>query len=109
MRSHHRRSKKISQELQAQLDYIDGKTSTPRPWIVAKLQSEVWKAEMKLIYARCRLISEKTGIPHAVDHIVPKRHKRICGLDVPWNLRIITWEENAKKSNKYQTDWQNVK
>ena len=52
------------------------------------------------IYKEARRISEETGIKHEVDHIFPLKHKKLCGLNVHWNLQIITAEENRRKANK---------
>lgn len=62
-------------------------------------------ADMEIIhyiYKEARRISDETGIKHEVDHIHPLKHKRLCGLNVHWNLQIITAEENRKKANKLQ-------
>ena len=40
------------------------------------------------------------GIDYQVDHIWPIKHKLFCGLHVPWNLRVITRSENARKCNR---------
>lgn len=40
-----------------------------------------------------------------LDHIIPLRHPEVCGLHVPWNLRVVKRETNLKKGNRFVTCW----
>lgn len=70
------------------------KQATPK-WL-----TQEHKAQIKQFYLDAMLVSKVTGVPYAVDHIVPLRGELVSGLHVPWNLAVITREENSKKSNK---------
>lgn len=49
-------------------------------------------------------LTEETGVQHEVDHMVPIAGKNVCGLHVPWNLRVIPRLDNIRKSNKLDHD-----
>jgi 5-methylcytosine-specific restriction endonuclease McrA len=68
--------------------------ATP-PWL-----TPAQKATMREMYKIAITMTQTTGEQYVVDHIVPLRSEEVCGLHVPWNLRVITQEENLKKSNK---------
>ncbi len=53
------------------------------------------------IYAEAIRLTKETGVVHHVDHIIPIKHKNLSGLNVPWNLRVITGYENMSKGNKF--------
>lgn len=52
------------------------------------------------IYKECRRLSRESGQLYHVDHIIPLKGKEVCGLHVPWNLRIIPAVENLRKGTK---------
>lgn len=68
--------------------------ATP-PWLSRKQKSEI-----RQLYQIAITMTQTTGEQYVVDHIVPLRSHEVCGLHVPWNLRVITQGENLKKSNK---------
>ncbi len=70
------------------------KNATP-PW-VTKEQKEAIKG----LYLHAMRLTKITGERYVVDHIIPLINPTVCGLHVPWNLRVITQEENLLKSNK---------
>lgn len=70
-----------------------------------KGQTPVWAdwTEIYAVYGQARKLTETTGIPHDVDHIVPLLGKNVRGLHIAWNLRAIPAGENRRKSNKHNT------
>lgn len=62
--------------------------------------SDFQRKQITDIYFLSITKTEETGVHHQVDHIVPVSGKTVCGLHVPWNLRVITRLDNIRKSNK---------
>jgi len=68
--------------------------ATPK-WLTRRQKSEI-----RQLYQIAMTMTKTTGEQYVVDHIVPLRSEFVCGLHVPWNLRVITREENLAKSNQ---------
>ena len=66
-----------------------------------------YQKEIKEFYRVSAAVTKVTGIAHTVDHIVPLKNSVVCGLHVPWNLRILPKTENSAKHNKLGdvSDW----
>lgn len=75
-----------------------------------------WKEFEMELQKKCISLEEITGIRHSIDHIIPlvgkshfegKYQHVICGLHVPWNLQILSLEENQIKSNQFDGTYNN--
>lgn len=68
---------------------------TPK-WLSLK---DIWMIEE--IYDLAALRTKMTGFTWHVDHIIPLQGKKVSGLHVPANLRVVPGSENLAKSNKF--------
>ena len=70
----------------------------PRRSYVAQriLATPPWmkRADIIAVYRR-----RKPG--EVVDHVVPLCHPYVCGLHVPWNMRIVPHAVNASRGNRF--------
>ena len=79
------------------------KLATPK-WL-----SKAHKKEIRRLYMECSRKTQETGIQYHVDHIHPlvikdENGNHIgSGLHVPWNLQILTAEDNLRKKCRIQT------
>jgi hypothetical protein len=71
------------------------RTSMPK-WVTRDI--------LRPIFLEAIMRTEDTGIQHHVDHILPLKGENFSGLTVPWNLRVVPYTENCKKSDKLVED-----
>lgn len=82
--------------------------ATPR-WLTPEARLEIHK-----LYCWAKFLNRTWRTGHKersryrnhfdVDHIVPLDGKRVCGLHVPWNLRITERLINNAKGDKIETE-----
>lgn len=65
-----------------------------------KWLSKQQKTAIKLEYQLAKWCSEVMLVEYHVDHIIPLKGFKVCGLHVPWNLQVIPAKDNIKKGNK---------
>jgi hypothetical protein len=73
------------------------KTQATPVWLT---DDDHWMIEQAYDIARLR--TTMLGVKFEVDHIVPLRGRKVCGLHVPWNLQITPLKANRVKSNSFE-------
>lgn len=68
--------------------------ATP-PWARKDIMQDIYRQAFAM---------KAAGLKVAVDHIVPIRSDKVCGLRAFTNLRIITAKENSAKCNRHWPD-----
>lgn len=76
--------------------YIAAVVLSAPPWVD--------REALRRLQYRAQRLSEMSGVPHELDHIVPLNHPLVCGLTVPWNLQILPARTNGAKSNTFAPD-----
>lgn len=66
-------------------------------WLTAAM-----RAKIEEFYNLARKLTDESGVPHEVDHIVPLKSEVVCGLHVPWNLQVVTRAKNRAKFNRLE-------
>ena len=61
--------------------------------------------DLEAVEQKRKEMTDRTGIKHHSDHYYPIQSDIVCGLNVPWNLQVITAHENHAKSNKMPEDF----
>lgn len=76
--------------------YIRAVILSAPPWVD--------RAALMRLHAQAAQLTKDTGALHVLDHDVPLQHPAVCGLSVPWNVRVVPWRVNASKGNRWHPE-----
>jgi hypothetical protein len=72
------------------------KANATPSWLTAEEKQAIAQ-----VFVRARTLEKRCGEPMHVDHILPLKSDWVCGLHVPWNLRVLPAAKNIAKGNKH--------
>jgi len=94
----------MKENWEKQLPRILAKNATRRANKVRATPKWANQSKIQELYVQRDLIQKATCVAHTVDHWVPLNSPNACGLHWEGNLRVITDDENSRKSNLYWPD-----
>jgi hypothetical protein len=101
VRERSRRLRRLKRKLDnAYRNKLNIKTQTRRRRVRKSTPNWLDKNLLIPFYKEAQRLQKETGIKYAVDHYYPLKSEIVCGLNVPWNLQVITWKENSAKHNR---------
>ena len=78
---------------------LDGRqTRATPPWMTWEMREEI---------AATFDDAASRGTAHHVDHIIPLNHPAVCGWNVPWNLQVLSAQDNLRKYNQFDGTMEN--
>ena len=61
-------------------------------------------AGIRRMFEECIRLSDQMGLEFEVDHVIPIRNRKVCGLHIPENLQVVSHSLNTIKANKFNAD-----
>jgi len=74
--------------------YRSSKLNATPKWLTEEDHRDIFR-----FYKVASYLTKHTKTKYSVDHIIPLQGEYTSGLNVPWNLQILTSWENSKKGN----------
>ena len=61
-------------------------------------------AGIRRMYEECVRLSDQMGLEFEVDHVIPIHNRKVCGLHLPENLKVVSHSLNTIKANKFNAE-----